>query len=390
MSPLRRITVLAACLLGLTALTIAPSAAAAPAGRGAAAPAAARRAVVDSALTDVSCPTAHYCSAVGYRNGVPIAKVWDGRAWAAAATPKRNGALSSVWCVGKAQCFAVGHHTSGGVTHALAEVWNGTEWDAVAAPDDPNGTSTSLEAVTCRTARDCMATGSWGQTGSPRHTLAEHWNGWTWTIVTTPDPPLRVSGNDLPAVACTLSTRCVATGVRGRGSFGSHAFALTWTGASWQRATAPTPGGSSANSTLTGVSCSATTTDLCMSVGMVAVHGVARPLAEKWTGGAWHQGHPRHRAAGDQLNDVACVSHSRCLAIGNSASGRTLAETWNEHGWKIDDSGGPAGRFDDLQSISCGAVEHCLAVGFSEQTSSGAVHPLTEQWTGSAWRVVSS
>jgi hypothetical protein len=197
-----------------------------------------------------------------------------------------------------------------------------------------------------------------------------------------------VTGNDLPALSCTPSVRCVAVGTRGRGTVGSRAFAETWTGAAWHVATMADPGGAHADSALAGVSCSTART-VCMAVGNVNTGGVTRPLAEKWTGATWHRSHPRRRTGdhGDQLTDVACVSATRCLAVGSASTGGTLTETWNEHGWKITPSDRMPNRYNGLQAISCSSVSRCLAVGFNEKPND-SVHPLAERWNGSSWRQV--
>jgi hypothetical protein len=285
--------------------------------------------------------------------------------------------------------MAVGHRTSRMATHALAERWDGQRWRAVGVPDQASSTSTSLESITCRSSRDCVSTGSYGDSDGSRRTLAESWDGARWSIVATPNPPVRVTGNDLPAVSCTVAARCVAVGVRGRGTVGSRAFSETWTGNAWRVDTMGHPGGADADSALGGVSCSPTTHVVCMGVGNVNTGGATRPLAEKWTGSEWHRSHPVRRAGdhGDQLTDVACVSATRCLAVGSASTGGTLTETWNENGWKLTPSARLANRYNLLQAISCSAADRCLAVGLNEKPDN-SVHPLAERWNGSSWRVV--
>jgi hypothetical protein len=344
--------------------------------------------ITDAAFTDVACPTAKHCVAVGYRNGAPMARRWNGRAWHSQTTPHRHGALSSVWCTGKANCLAVGHRTSGTTTRALAERWNGHRWQAVAAPDPPNSTSTSLESITCRSARDCVSTGSYSDNGNPRRTLAEAWNGTSWTIVASANPRVRVTGNDLSAVACR-PVKCLAVGTRGRGTVGSRPLAESSAGGSWQVDAMADPGGTQVDSALSGTSCSATSHAVCMAVGNRNSGGATRPLAEKWVGGGWHRSYPLRRTGdhGDQLADVACTSASRCLAVGSAGTGGTITETWNEHGWTITPSARFANRYNGLESISCASANRCLAVGFDEKPDD-SVHPLAEQWNGSAWRLV--
>ena len=69
--------------------------------------------------------------------------------------------------------------------HTLVEHWNGTSWSIVAAP---SGSSQSqLAQVTCPSATSCYAVGHYFD-GSADKTLVEHWNGTSWSIVTSPNP----------------------------------------------------------------------------------------------------------------------------------------------------------------------------------------------------------
>ncbi len=62
--------------------------------------------------------------------------------------------------------------------------------------------------------RACIAVGNWstGYGGDlPEYTLAEHWDGFRWTVQTTPNPS-GSSLSELDAVSCTSPRACVAVG----------------------------------------------------------------------------------------------------------------------------------------------------------------------------------
>lgn len=77
-----------------------------------------------------------------------------------------------------AACTAVGHHAnSSGAAKALAESWNGTSWSVVPTPNPPPvGGSSYLNGVSCVSATACTAAGDYHTSGSPEMTLIESSN----------------------------------------------------------------------------------------------------------------------------------------------------------------------------------------------------------------------
>jgi hypothetical protein len=74
----------------------------------------------------------------------------------------------------------------GEVVSTLAESWNGSSWSKVATPS-PDYT-TPLDGIACTSSSDCMAVGSKQPESGNQVTLAESWNGTKWALVNTPNP----------------------------------------------------------------------------------------------------------------------------------------------------------------------------------------------------------
>lgn len=68
----------------------------------------------------------------------------------------------------------------------LAEAWNGTSWSLLRTPS-PGSFADELRGVSCTSSSSCMAVGDFTGTGN-EHTLAEAWNGTHWSLVPTPHP----------------------------------------------------------------------------------------------------------------------------------------------------------------------------------------------------------
>jgi hypothetical protein len=297
-----------------------------------------RAGFADNQLNGVSCSASTECVAVGFSRNessteVPLAEFISEGEWHLSTPPLPAGAsfgvLQSVSCWSAAACTAVGWYSHSGEGLTLAERWNGSEW-SIQATENPSGGSslTMLESVSCPSAKACMAVGTqW--VGSERLTVAERWNGKSWTLVPTISPG---SFAELRAVSCRSATVCTAAG-----------------------------------------------TDLVSTV------------AERWNGMEWTlQESANSEAAFNALNGVACGSAKSCIAVGNSAKSlsgpfSSLAEGWNGTTWALQTPAGGAGEASSsLQAVSCVTAKACTAVG-RYTTTEGATLTLANSWNGTGW-----
>jgi hypothetical protein len=184
----------------------------------------------------VSCPSAKACMAVGSTlnnagdMGQAAAITWNGRAWKVhdAPSPGFDPGLSSVSCLGGLQCNAVGSYTTDQppCQCALIAAWNGSAWHQVTNPTftgspsavscwqltgcvavdgslalieqagtwkqetvaAPGGAAASLSDISCWHASACIAVGHYVTSAGAQLTLAERWNGHTWTVTRTWTP----------------------------------------------------------------------------------------------------------------------------------------------------------------------------------------------------------
>lgn len=102
----------------------------------------------------------------------------------------------------------------------LVESWNGRSWRRVQVPD-------------------CIAVGSYGNTGSPggepaSAAAAELWNGRTWT-----ESRVRAPASSAGSVDCLSATWCVAAGNVGNvpyytGAYKAFGVSAFWNGRAWR------------------------------------------------------------------------------------------------------------------------------------------------------------
>jgi len=158
---------------------------------------------------------------------------------------------SSSWCAGVGDWWEV--HTVGGYTSPMAQIWSGGTWSTSITGDYLR--DTDLDGVSCVSASFCAAVGDTNTAWTPyQAAYAEIWNGSAWNQLTVPAPnggnyPSTAVAN-LTSVSCVTATDCTAVGSYSVGS-GNQAIISTYNGSAWST-TEPT---NSSSITLNGVSC---------------------------------------------------------------------------------------------------------------------------------------
>jgi hypothetical protein len=286
-----------------------------------------------ASLAAVSCPAARACVAVGdYQNRLgaylPLAETRNGRSWSISPVPVPGRAVDSyltgISCPSAASCMAVGYYdTALGTVFPLTERWDGTSWAIVRAPAAPGAVITVLNGVACPSATTCVAVGAYEKTESHPLTFAELWNGTSWTRQEIPVPP-HSTASALYQVACASATECTAVGPFSRGARLTLTLAEAWNGTTWTVQQTPNPAADPA-SLLNGVSCPSARS--CVAVGYsVEPDEIVVSLAEAWNGRAWRiENTPNAEAAAgttivNLLDTVACVQAGTCTAVGYSGN----------------------------------------------------------------------
>jgi hypothetical protein len=133
--------------------------------------------------------------AVGYYEArgpnLPLIEHWDGTSWSIVDAPAADeiNALYAVAAAGPSDVWAVGEAYELNPGHTLIEHWDGSAWSIVPSPS--LGVESVLHGVTVISSGDVWALGGTSPSQIyPQDTLAEHWDGSTWTVVPTdPMPP---------------------------------------------------------------------------------------------------------------------------------------------------------------------------------------------------------
>jgi RHS repeat-associated protein len=380
-----------------------------------------------SELADVSCPAPESCTAVGsYRDESdtvrPLAMTRNGGGWAVASTPSPpSSELSSVSCWESSQCVAIGRAEAGSAGTPLSLYLNGTTWSDQPVEPPYGAAQMELRAVTCPSEygySGCTAVGSraYGEM-SPRNLMYAFDGYWRETGGGG-------LGGQLSHVSCVSDDACIGTGPISQGYPPPHSWQLidgdwslvsnpsrylslgeisctavnrcfaldstkVWrgTGWTWSEEMFTTDVG-----VLRGVSCGSHTS--CMVVGDRVPGGSPSsqrlPVAAVWNGSRWASATVPNLGSPASLRDVSCVAWDSCVAVGYYTVGgqtRMFAARWNGVSWSVEPVANPPGSgYATLNSVSCGAVSSCTAVGSHRTTpTSGVVQPLILRWNGISW-----
>jgi hypothetical protein len=304
----------------------------------------------------------------------------------------KSGLVAGLAAVGLVAMLAIPHQAAAAGS-----------WAVVTSPNQGFAGENHLLADSCPDISHCWAVGYFVDTHN--QTLAEHWNGTSWTIV-LPANQLNVAAeeaNELTGISCVTDTDCWAVGQYQDTSATGLPFEPLyehWDGASWTIPTTALPGVTSNSYWLNGVSC--VDTSDCWAVGYRTTSPPTSTLAftARWNGSSWSTASPAGALSGfaGTLNSVSCIDLTDCWAVGftPSSSGGgadvTFILQWNGDGWILDTSpndttGGPVGDLlNRLNGVWCTSTSNCWAVGVFNDDS--ANQNLFEQWNGTSWSEV--
>ena len=238
--------------------------------------------------------------------------------------------------------------------------------------------------------------------GTAIATLAEHWNGSSWTIVSTPSPGLApYFGDGLNSVAAVSSSDVWAVGQAGLSLGGESALIEHWDGTAW--AVVPSPQVSS--STLTSVS--ATSSTNVWAAGSYHTSQGYRALVEVWNGSTWSLVSDSDSAVtsisatsptdvwatandvehwdGSSWSIVSTLPASAVTAVASNdvwvIEANTQLAHWDGSTWHVVSSP----QIGNLHAISANTSNNAWAVGLSSSNQ-----PVTEHWDGSTWSQVNA
>lgn len=146
-------------------------------------------------LTAVTAIASNNVWAVGYFENnlesdiLPLVEHFNGSVWSVVtAGVPTTGAIfvNGITAISSTDIWAVGESGNGPTNFEMH--WNGTKWSVATSATFPSNGQESLGDVAGASGKDVWAVGSYSPSfGAELQTLVVHWNGSTWSKVTTPN-----------------------------------------------------------------------------------------------------------------------------------------------------------------------------------------------------------
>src|SRR5579884_2944829 len=240
----------------------------------------------------------------------------------------------------------------------LAERWDGSSWTVVATPS-PAGGSDFLTAASMVSSTDAWAVGNTSEGPLGSKAIILHWDGASWKQVPDPDPAVYLVG-----VSTSTATDGWAVGYKGK-----RPAMLHWDGNSWQAVALPV----GRHGSLNGVS-SLSPTD-AWAVGAYGAPNPSKPLVLHWNGTSWKTVSVPVARGHQYLTAVSARTAGDVWAVGSEVV------HWNGKRWKRVAAFTGSG----LTAVSAHTATDVWAVG-----SQPPENTLTIHWNGRRWRIVAS
>jgi hypothetical protein len=289
--------------------------------------------------------------------------------------------LNAVAVVTANNVWAVGFHPDPSgqpayIHQSLVERWDGSSWSVIPSPNVPGKPDVELNGVAAISANDIWAVGHSGDPSyAPYQTLTMHWDGTSWSIITSPSPGT-YNGNDLTAVAGVAPNDVWAVGWYQSGTSGQDGGALTmhWDGTSWT--VLPNP----SKNTLYAITALASNNVWAAGYGVI-LH---------WDGTAWSSvAFPQPQGGSGTsyiLRGLSATSANDIWAVGfrqwvyfSGYLNSPVTYHWDGNSWSLVPNAGITNEY--LWAVTAIAPNDVWAVGDNGQT---------QHWNGAAWSRVSA
>jgi hypothetical protein len=287
--------------------------------------------------------------------------------------------LARVAAITTSDVWAVGNSTSGLTSSTLAEHWDGTAWTIVSTPN-PQGACSQFNAVAAVSSTDVWAVGSpYGVGICPNKThpgFIEHWDGSSWSIVPSPSPAYRgftgvavIASNDVWAVGYNQASLGFTT------TLTEH-----WDGSAWT--VVPSPSAPVQQTSFSAVTAVSTNDVWAVGAYLRPVTNLQAPFVEHWDGTSWQIVEISPPPAASFLFSAANMGSADVWTTGDT----DLVYQWNGSEWTRSPVKITNGNLGGIAVFPGGLA---WAVGFQGKLEGNSA-TLTEHWDGSQWTFVDS
>jgi hypothetical protein len=262
----------------------------------------------------------------------------------------------------------------------LAEHFDGKSWSLVSTPTLPNGGI--LYSVAAAASNDVWAVGfRYASDGiTIDSSVIEHWTGSSWSLVESG----RLQGAQFHGVTAIASNDVYAVG----GDGGNNALVEHWNGRTWSRVSS-----TAFNNVGSIDAVSADASNDVWAVGCCGPLGTGQAILH-WNGTSWSlvSSHPRFGPVAITALSPSNVWVAGTVEDSDNDSHLAAVEHWDGTNWSIVSSPNPNPGVDQnshLKGIAAVSANDIWAAG-DIGAPFGHIQTLTEHWDGTSWSVIAS
>jgi hypothetical protein len=269
-----------------------------------------------------------------------------------------------------------------------AEHWDGTSWTAVSTPNV--GTADNLlTSVSALDSDYAWAVGySLSRKGASYATLVEHWDGNNWQVV--PSPNVGTGANTLTGVQALTPNLAWAVGYYRESTSRKRTMIQRWDGTSWSIVRSPNPGTQS--SVLLGVAAVAAAD--VWAVGWKSSGEGIKSLVLHYDGTSWKAvGMPKLGTGDNVLTSISAAGSDDIWASGYYVDGtqhKALTFHYDGTTWGHVPSPDEGDGVTALRDISTSSSTDAWAVGFEYRAELDEYVASSQHWDGSSWTTIPS
>lgn len=244
----------------------------------------------------------------------PVHLHWDGASWTVVPSVSPEGAhISDVLAIATDDVWAAGQ-VGLPSSDPYVQHWDGVAWSDVPVPTI--GTFGGLSSLSATGPDDVWAVGAYLDEAAGRfQTLAEHWDGTSWSIVPTPN--FGRDSNGLGDVVALSPTEVWVTGTTSNEmELTQRPYTLHWEGADWTLVRPRIPVAN--DSELSAIS--GTPSGRLLLGGQVRA-GMVTTYAEEWDGARWRYVRTTNPMDNNWLYDLVAGPTGEAWAVGHGDTG---------------------------------------------------------------------
>lgn len=325
-------------------------------------------------------------------------------------SPNPHGnTLNAITAISSTDAWAVGYRNDNNLNESrtLIQHWDGARWKTVPSPNPGStagckgfNTGNVLSAVSAISSTDAWAVALMFDCTSLIKPLALHWDGLKWRKVKTP----ALNTNDNAAfngVITFAGNNAYAVGYQPATNGAVLTLIEHWDGFSWK--VVSSPNGNNTGNVLSGISATSPT-DIWAVGDLVAPNTPVKTLVEHFDGAHWSVvPSPNPLPTGNLNQNVLLSVHANSandvtavgfLSNSGTRTVTTLVEHWDGTQWNVIPSPNQsetAGSFNTLQSVTGTSGSNLYAAGFfANGQTGGQQRTLVEHFDGAMWSIIAS